>query len=79
MPVEKLRRLCKAIVEEDDPETLSRLIQQTRDTLTDHPELATEGWVWHARAEGTFFIWTAKPVHIIFRRLHLTVALRRFT
>lgn len=32
MPVEKLRRLCKAIVEEDDPETLARLIAE----LTEH-------------------------------------------
>jgi hypothetical protein len=26
VPVNKLRRLCKAILEEDDPETLTRLI-----------------------------------------------------
>jgi hypothetical protein len=32
VPVEKLRRLCKAIVEEDDPETLTRLIAE----LTEH-------------------------------------------
>ena len=32
MPVEELRRLCKAIVEEDDPETLTRLIAE----LTEH-------------------------------------------
>ena len=32
MPIEKLRRLCEAIVEEDDPETLTRLIAQ----LTEH-------------------------------------------
>ena len=32
MPIEKLRRLCKAIVEEDDPETLTRLIAE----LTEH-------------------------------------------
>jgi hypothetical protein len=32
VPIEKLRRLCKAIVEEDDPETLTRLIAD----LTEH-------------------------------------------
>jgi hypothetical protein len=32
VPVEKLRRLCKAIVEQDDPETLTRLIAE----LTEH-------------------------------------------
>ena len=32
VPIEKLRRLCKAIVEEDDPETLTRLIAE----LTEH-------------------------------------------
>jgi hypothetical protein len=32
MPVEKLRRLCKTIAEEDDPETLTRLIAE----LTKH-------------------------------------------
>jgi hypothetical protein len=32
VPIEKLRRLCKAIVEEDDPETLTRLIAE----LTKH-------------------------------------------
>ena len=32
MPIERLRRLCEAIVEEDDPETLTRLIAQ----LTEH-------------------------------------------
>jgi len=32
VPVEKLRRLCRAIVEEDDPETLTRLIAE----LTEH-------------------------------------------
>jgi hypothetical protein len=32
VPIEKLRRLCNAIVEEDDPETLTRLIAD----LTEH-------------------------------------------
>jgi hypothetical protein len=32
VPIEKLRRLCKAIIEKDDPETLTRLI----DELTEH-------------------------------------------
>jgi hypothetical protein len=32
VPIEKLRHLCKAIVEEDDPETLTRLIAE----LTEH-------------------------------------------
>ena len=32
MPIERLRRLCEAVVEEDDPETLTRLITQ----LTEH-------------------------------------------
>jgi hypothetical protein len=32
MPVEKLHRLCKTIAEEDDPETLTRLIAE----LTKH-------------------------------------------
>jgi hypothetical protein len=33
VPVEKLRRLCKAIVEEDDPETLTRLIAELTEYL----------------------------------------------
>lgn len=32
MPLNKLRRLCKAIVEQDDPEMLTRLIAE----LTKH-------------------------------------------
>jgi ribosomal protein S15P/S13E len=32
VPIEKLRRLCKEIVEEDDPETLTRRIAE----LTEH-------------------------------------------
>ena len=33
MPVEKLRRLCKVILEEDDPETLTRLIAKLTEQL----------------------------------------------
>jgi hypothetical protein len=32
VPIEKLRRLCREIVEEDDPETLTRRIAE----LTEH-------------------------------------------
>jgi hypothetical protein len=33
VPVEKLRRLCKAIVEQDDPETLTHLIAELTELL----------------------------------------------